>query len=139
MTKYRLSADPDTGKPCMVADPDGIYYSAGEVDREIHKRTWLMQRLAWAIDENWEDMRSIDGIEKLMIEAEAYVTGISRNLNVGFGLIEFQPFPEPLPCKTHIEGEWIDEAGTHDGGTVSEGDGSSTGPASARDSEGDSE
>ena len=37
MTKYRLANDPDTGKPCMVSHPDGIYYSVGEVDREIER------------------------------------------------------------------------------------------------------
>lgn len=46
MTKYRLDRDPDTGKPCMVADPDGIYYSVGEADREIAERDDLIRRMA---------------------------------------------------------------------------------------------
>ena len=153
MTRYRLSTDTDTGKPCMVSDPNGIYYSDGEVDREVAQKVKLLEfaifalkmevshvkgkvaerddlirRLAESIRENWEDMWRVIGVDELYAEAEA-VLGPSRNPHVGFGTIEIQPFPEPLPCKTHMEGEWIDEAGTDDGGTVPEGAGPSAGPA----------
>lgn len=35
MTMYRLYADPDTGKPCMIASPNGPWMCSGEVTREI--------------------------------------------------------------------------------------------------------
>lgn len=35
MTRYRLSTDPDTGKPCMIASPDGPWMCVGEVERGI--------------------------------------------------------------------------------------------------------
>lgn len=46
MTKYRLDKDPDTGRPCIVADQTGIYYSVGEVDRAVKKRDVLIVRMA---------------------------------------------------------------------------------------------
>lgn len=126
MTKYRLSTDPDTGKPCMVSDPNGIYYSTGEVDREVAKRDDLIRRMAEAIRQNWEDMWRVIGVDELYAEAEA-VLGPSRNPHVGIGEIEIQPFPEPPQFKTHLEGELGDATGTDDGGTVPNGDGAGTG------------
>lgn len=35
MTRYKLSHDPDTGKPCMVMAPDGPWCCAGEVERIV--------------------------------------------------------------------------------------------------------
>lgn len=59
LTRYKLAIDPDTNKPFMKADPDGIYYSIGEVDREIDKqdgcireRDFMIRRLATSI---WND------------------------------------------------------------------------------------
>lgn len=169
----------------MVADPEGIYYSVGEVDREleaanelakrpsanevrlatkllgmqekIEKRDSLIRRMAKYVRTcedlcsvatsmhccgcGWDQAPHEPGCEwvQIMKELESYEATPERNLHVGFGLIEIQPFPEPLTCKTDMEGEWIDAAGTHDGGTVPEGDRPSPGPASARESEGDSE
>ena len=37
MMRYRLDKDPDTGRPCMVMDPEGPWCCAGEVDREMER------------------------------------------------------------------------------------------------------
>lgn len=159
----------------MVADPEGIYYSAGEVDREIAKviganalkatkatfsmrneiakRDDMIRRMAKYV-RTCEDLCSVAtsmhccgcGWDQaphepecewvqIMKELEAYEAAPERNPHVGFGLIEFQRYPESLQCKTDIEGEWIDAAGTHDGGTVPEGDRPSARPAAARENE----
>lgn len=138
MTKYRLSADPDTGKPCMVSDPNGIYYSTGEVDRAVSERIRtaeiglmslkfalgsrtrrleqsndLIRRMYDAINNVWEDVRYNTNIRQVMVEADDLL----------------------LITKEAQE----DAAGTHDAGTVSEGAGTGAGDSCHRDEESASE
>jgi hypothetical protein len=62
MTKYKLITDKDTGKPYMVADDEGVYYSVGEVDREIDS---LHRKLDSMIgdDASWIDITAYEDVE----------------------------------------------------------------------------
>ena len=113
MTKYRLDYDPDTGKPCMVADPEGIYYSVGEADREITERDKVFAEIY-----RYYDFYRCCG----EVIDEGMISVIER-----------------YALEMWSKERKADEAGTHDGGTVPEGDRPSTGPASAREDEGNQE
>lgn len=143
MTKYRLDRDPDTGKPCMVADPCGIYYSAGEVDREIAK--YQQQRFYFDKD---GVLRPVEGHTTSEIRLAANMLSMQEKIEKRDDLIrrlrDFLKDGVRLGFYYCMDGmgddfekmmEEADATGTHDGGTVPEGDRSSTGPASARESE----
>ncbi len=177
----------------MVSDPDGIYYSVGEADREIAERDDLIRRMAGMMNRARPERISIAGPqadpfdpkyliccpfcvtaghsdEKILttleheddcpwfeiIKEAEQCAGIEFNdildmcavdPNIekwqkawreanGTGVMTQEAlYPEWL---AKLDGTWMEEtyeAGTHDGGTVPEGDRPSTGPASARDDE----
>jgi hypothetical protein len=55
MTRYSLSADPDTGKPCMVMDPEGIWCCVGEVDRTIRNLEALIDAYESRMEEHKDE------------------------------------------------------------------------------------
>ena len=55
MTRYSLSTDPDTGRPCMVMNPEGIWCCIGEVDRTIRNLEALIGAYERRQEENDDD------------------------------------------------------------------------------------
>ena len=48
LTRYKLGTDPDTGKPCMLADSAGPWMCSGEVDRVMAE---LQSRITNSVEE----------------------------------------------------------------------------------------
>lgn len=162
MTKYRPSTDPDTGKPCMVSDPNGIYYSTGEVNREIDKLATAAGELGKRLVEEVKAREQRDDLIRRM-------AGMMKRARPEFLKIA-GPYADPFDPKyllgcvfcvtaehsnekipTTLEHEddcpWFEiikeaeayAAGTHDAGAVSEGDGAGAGDSCHRDEESASE
>ena len=162
MTRYRLSTDPDTGKPYMAVDPEGVFYSTGEVDREVAQKVNLLELAKFSLKMAARQVKCKVAERDDLIRRMYGMMKRARPETISIAGPHADPFdPKYLICcpfcvtadhsnekiLTTLEHEddcpWFEiikeaeayAAGTHDGGTVPEGDGVGAGPACHQDEE----
>ena len=122
MTRYRLSTDPETGRPYMKPDPEGVFYSTGEVDREVAQKINQLELAIFSLKMEagrWKGkVDERDGLIRRAREELAECYEFTGQLSVREMIEEID-----RAINTGVQ----DAAGTNDGGTVSNGDGAGTG------------